>query len=545
METIFNPTGHLANLRITDRENLNNARFGIDGEQRVEIAKCYDLVHTGLASAGKYIRKQAARWPNNPIFLNYIGTWHDMRGEREQAIALLEQTIERFPHYLFAITSMATVRLAQMRPDEALHYLGPNLRIEERFPDREEFHIDEVVAYEKACIKYHIAKQELRPAQERLKALRSIFDDDEWLDEMDQGITMGLFALRHAEDRAELVRMPQMEYATQPVSPNADRELELMHPQLQLLFERSLDLTPQEVQAILALPHASLVHDLQAIVQHSIDRFHHYKEHEAEYPYEQLSFLRHALLLLGELPGPESLEGILLALSQSREYLDLYLDDWITEGVWEPIAKLAEGHLPRLDAFMRTPRLHSFSKVVVSEGVNQLGQHRPEMMPQVEQWYAGLLAFYQAARPEDEVMDATQLGLLVGDILDLGLSSLLPAVEALYARDIVPTAMYGKIDRVRELFAKGNAERQKRTMLPIAERYAELAAIEERAVAHEMARLEEKYGFGDAPVAQQPVTRAAPKVGRNDPCPCGSGKKFKKCCEGKEAVMPEGLRGMR
>ncbi|MDT7520794.1 SEC-C metal-binding domain-containing protein [Rhodoferax sp. TBRC 17660] len=21
-----------------------------------------------------------------------------------------------------------------------------------------------------------------------------------------------------------------------------------------------------------------------------------------------------------------------------------------------------------------------------------------------------------------------------------------------------------------------------------------------------------------------------PKVGRNEPCPCGSGKKFKKCC---------------
>jgi uncharacterized protein len=26
------------------------------------------------------------------------------------------------------------------------------------------------------------------------------------------------------------------------------------------------------------------------------------------------------------------------------------------------------------------------------------------------------------------------------------------------------------------------------------------------------------------------VQRTAPKVGRNDPCPCGSGKKFKKCC---------------
>ena len=26
------------------------------------------------------------------------------------------------------------------------------------------------------------------------------------------------------------------------------------------------------------------------------------------------------------------------------------------------------------------------------------------------------------------------------------------------------------------------------------------------------------------------IQRATPKVGRNDPCPCGSGKKFKKCC---------------
>jgi hypothetical protein len=27
-----------------------------------------------------------------------------------------------------------------------------------------------------------------------------------------------------------------------------------------------------------------------------------------------------------------------------------------------------------------------------------------------------------------------------------------------------------------------------------------------------------------------PIVRDTPKVGRNDPCPCGSGKKFKKCC---------------
>lgn len=41
------------------------------------------------------------------------------------------------------------------------------------------------------------------------------------------------------------------------------------------------------------------------------------------------------------------------------------------------------------------------------------------------------------------------------------------------------------------------------------------------------------YLSDDFYVPQDPVVRQHPKVGRNDPCPCGSGKKFKKCCMGK------------
>lgn len=33
----------------------------------------------------------------------------------------------------------------------------------------------------------------------------------------------------------------------------------------------------------------------------------------------------------------------------------------------------------------------------------------------------------------------------------------------------------------------------------------------------------------EAPKIQQ-IRRSGPKVGRNDPCSCGSGKKYKKCC---------------
>ena len=37
-------------------------------------------------------------------------------------------------------------------------------------------------------------------------------------------------------------------------------------------------------------------------------------------------------------------------------------------------------------------------------------------------------------------------------------------------------------------------------------------------------------GGSDGSLEKKPAKRSATKVGRNDPCPCGSGKKYKKCC---------------
>ena len=41
---------------------------------------------------------------------------------------------------------------------------------------------------------------------------------------------------------------------------------------------------------------------------------------------------------------------------------------------------------------------------------------------------------------------------------------------------------------------------------------------------------------GDGTDTKRPVRRTQEKVGRNDPCPCGSGKKYKNCCMGKDGV---------
>lgn len=51
---------------------------------------------------------------------------------------------------------------------------------------------------------------------------------------------------------------------------------------------------------------------------------------------------------------------------------------------------------------------------------------------------------------------------------------------------------------------------------------------------HEIAlfqRHEEKWYFMDGDfVKGETIRRETPKVGRNEPCSCGSGKKYKKCC---------------
>ena len=50
---------------------------------------------------------------------------------------------------------------------------------------------------------------------------------------------------------------------------------------------------------------------------------------------------------------------------------------------------------------------------------------------------------------------------------------------------------------------------------------------------------EEKKEETPAAESASPVEyHPGPKFGRNDPCPCGSGRKYKKCCIGKEEITP-------
>ena len=62
----------------------------------------------------------------------------------------------------------------------------------------------------------------------------------------------------------------------------------------------------------------------------------------------------------------------------------------------------------------------------------------------------------------------------------------------------------------------------------------EAAARQKAGMDVDMSEAPSAAAVPDREYKQETVRRDQPKVGRNDPCPCGSGKKYKHCC-GKNA----------
>ena len=117
----------------------------------------------------------------------------------------------------------------------------------------------------------------------------------------------------------------------------------------------------------------------------------------------------------------------------------------------------------------------------------------------------------------------------------LGLAELKPLVEQAFARGLISTSWlsFAAFEQDLELTIKDPAALASRShgefslfgdtieelsgwycFSPKAQRDAERASSARR----------------DRLMAARPIVNSSRKVGRNEPCPCGSGRKFKKCC---------------
>ena len=98
---------------------------------------------------------------------------------------------------------------------------------------------------------------------------------------------------------------------------------------------------------------------------------------------------------------------------------------------------------------------------------------------------------------------------------------------------------YGQLDPLREYKKEGFSlfeellDRIREESLTTLSRIQLLKKRPEEESISRKRRRAMQFSHGDSVERPETFRREGKKIGRNDPCPCGSGKKYKKCCGAK------------
>lgn len=125
------------------------------------------------------------------------------------------------------------------------------------------------------------------------------------------------------------------------------------------------------------------------------------------------------------------------------------------------------------------------------------------------------------------MIDSDLIGLMVAYVDDFKGLELLPEIRELFKLGYVAYGICGDLEELEDAMKTELEENQKNNVLSIYEIYEDIASNSstyQHEMNYEMPRAKE-----ERIVPILPVTNG-PKIGRNDPCSCGSGKKYKKCC---------------
>lgn len=218
-------------------------------------------------------------------------------------------------------------------------------------------------------------------------------------------------------------------------------------------------------------------------------------------------FPMHLIYLLGCLGDPLA-TPTLLEVMRTQD-----LGDHLTEGVAPVLGALGPAALPSLVPVVLDHAVDPWVRNAVGRGLYLLGCAHPDVRPEVAATLTRVLREADFESPDD----FTTTELLADDAVRTGDPEAIAAVRDAFARGL-GEGVFTDATIVDRLSAQETWQRRSHDTPPIA--HFEWA---ERPPPKPTARIPRTV-----PVVV-PV-RVAPKVGRNEPCPCGSGKKFKRCC---------------
>ena len=506
---------------LTDDHQFINQVFDLTPEISVLInqlgLECQQKVNDRLV---KKIQSTIQKYPHIPQFRNYLAVAYSVSSKQDKAYEAVQKTMVDFPNYLYAKLNAADMAMDREDFESAKKFLGESLELRDLYPERQVFHRDELFKYLKTVLRYHCKLEDLENAERVFKTIQSIRPPESDFDAFNQ---IARLRLKTAGKRIEMERKLKTSInIAKEIKPSLDvKPIEFAHPEIKVLYEYDMRIPQEKLSEILALPRTSLIADLEHVMDDAVARFSEFAECDE---YEKCGFVLHAILLLMELKSVDSLPKILSFLEYDDEFLDLWIGDHKTETIWQCIYKLGGSNTDLLKQFLVKPGVDTYSKLAVSDALSQMCLYHVERRDEIQQIYREVFQTFIDADVDDNLIDSDFLGLCLCDILDCQFVDLLPQIKIMFEKKYITNGFAGDYEKVAQNMCDPNARRRKKEIFSIFQLYDDVL-LNWAGYNPE----EEQETYYSKPAAALPVA-VAPSVGRNDPCPCGSGKKYKKCC---------------
>ncbi len=223
---------------------------------------------------------------------------------------------------------------------------------------------------------------------------------------------------------------------------------------------------------------------------------------------------------------------LIRALSLPAERIREVLDDFLSSGAPRVLADTWSGDLAKLEALAMVPGADSFARGAALSAVTMLMDR--QLIPQAKGY-----AFFERVTtdldPKDDG-DVEFASLLVSNLLDMRAVEMRGLIEKLYDQKLADPGWSGSKEEVVALLLDPTSPIQAISQ-PIASAWE--AVRQWSFFSPEEAH--KRWGSDKVlegvierpvrdPILPNPPFLAPPVPGRNDPCSCGSGKKYKKCC---------------
>ena len=214
------------------------------------------------------------------------------------------------------------------------------------------------------------------------------------------------------------------------------------------------------------------------------------------------------------------------------DLLNSLFGDFITESLGEVLASVCGGKLEGIQSIIENADANEWVRGSALGGLVTLVAAGIKSREEIVSYFASL--FHGKLTDKNDVVWSD----LVAYSTDLYAPELLGEIERAFEEGLMDTTIIG-LDDVTGDFAKGKdwalarlaADPHRHLVDDTVKEMEGWACFEENKTRRAQGGAETVAAANSwREDAASGFKRATPKVGRNDPCPCGSGKKYKKCC---------------